>query len=293
LALDKKIGPPRYSRRLLAQLAFFITTNSYFKGFAKGTIFRGQVKALCLPGLNCYSCPGALGSCPMGAMQGVLAEKDLRFPFYVTGFLLVVGAVFGRFVCGWLCPFGLFQDVLHKIPFKGKITKVKGDKYLKYLKYFILIVFVILLPMLVLDLLGQGTPWFCKWICPSGTLMAGWPLAILNEGIRGAIGWLFAWKSFILIAVIILSVIIYRPFCRYGCPLGAIYGLFNPVAIYGYQIEENKCTDCGRCQKSCKLDIPVKDTPNSLDCIRCGNCKKACPEKAIINKSYRNRIQGH
>lgn len=273
-------------KRLWTQIIFIAATNSYVKGFMEGTIYKGQTKALCLPGLNCYSCPGALGSCPIGSMQAVLSSKDVRFPFYVMGFLFVIGAVLGRFVCGWLCPFGLFQDLLYKIPFARKIKKVPGDRLLKYLKYFILLIFVILLPMVVLDLSGQGEPWFCKWICPSGTIMAGWPLVILNEGIRGAIGWLFAWKSLILVSIIILSVIIYRPFCRYICPLGAIYGLFNPISLYGYQINPRKCIGCRRCQEACKLNIPVYEKPNSTECIRCGACKNTCEEKAITNKFF-------
>lgn len=268
--------------RLWMQLGFFGLTNSYAKGFTEGTIYTGSSKAVCLPGLNCYSCPGALGSCPIGALQAVLADRYYRFSFYIIGFLTVIGAIFGRFVCGWLCPFGLLQDLLFRIPFMKKIRTVKGDFILRYLKYLILILFVIVLPMAVMDVVGQGSPWFCKWICPSGTFFAGWPLTIMNENIRSATGFLFVWKNLILITLILLSVIIYRPFCRYLCPLGAVYGLFNPVAFYRYQIDTQKCTRCRQCQYTCKLNIPVYDKPNSPECIRCGDCVKSCPENAIF-----------
>jgi polyferredoxin len=208
--------------RLWVQIVFTAATNSYYKGFAEGGIYSGSLKAFCVPGLNCYSCPGALGSCPIGSLQAVIASRSFSFSYYLTGFFLLVGAFLGRFVCGWLCPFGLFQDLLHKIPLGKKLKLVRGDRYLRLIKYGILLVFVILLPMFILDIAGQGEPWFCKWICPSGTLMAGWPLVLLNEGIRQAAGFLFAWKSLILVALILLSIIIYRPFCRYLCPLGAI-----------------------------------------------------------------------
>ena len=235
--------------RLWVQIGFTVVTNGYGKGFIDGRIYTGSLKSVCLPGLNCYSCPGALGSCPIGSLQAVIASRDFGFSAYLTGFFMMIGATLGRFACGWLCPFGLVQDLLHKIPLGRKIKMIRGEKYLRFLKYGILLVFVILLPMFILDIVGQGEPWFCKWICPSGTLFAGWPLAILNGGIRQTIGFLFAWKNLILIALTLLSIIIYRPFCKFICPLGAIYGIFNPISFYRYKINKEKCTDCLECQK--------------------------------------------
>lgn len=280
--MDKKRKPVK-RLRLWVQLAVAAVTNGYLIGFVKGKIFTGWTKQLCVPGLNCYSCPGALGSCPIGSLQAVLGSRNYKFAFYVTGFLMVVGAVFGRFVCGWLCPFGLIQDLLYKIPFFKKLRKLPGDRWLKYLKYVILAGFVILLPLFAVDIVGQGSPWFCKYICPAGTLEGGIPLVSSNPALQAAVGWLFAWKNLLLIALILLSILVYRPFCRYLCPLGAVYGLFNPIAFYRYKIEKNLCTGCKACQKACKLDIPVYEKPNSPDCIRCGACKKTCPQHAICS----------
>lgn len=267
--------------RLIVQLIFTALSNGYVQGFAEGKIFTGKTKAVCVPGLNCYSCPGALGSCPIGSLQATLGNRNYKFAFYVLGFLMIVGAFFGRLVCGWLCPFGLIQDLLYKIPFFRKLKKLPGDKVLKWLKFVILALFVIILPLFAVDAFGQGSPWFCKYICPSGTLGAGVPLTVLNEGLRSIISWLYTWKVAILIVIIFLSILVYRPFCRYLCPLGAIYGLFNPVALYRYKIDEKKCTSCGACQKACKIDIKTFETPNSMECIRCGDCIKACPHNAI------------
>lgn len=271
------------NRRLWVQTAFTALSNGYLIGFLEGKIYTGNLKSACFPGLNCYSCPGALGSCPVGALQASLNNRGSKLSFYIIGFLLAIGAFLGRFVCGWLCPFGLFQDLLHKIPFIKKIRKLPGDRYLKLVKYFILAVFVILLPLFAVDAYGASDPWFCKYICPSGTLMGGWPLAIVNPEIRSVIGWLFAWKSMILIALIMLSVITYRPFCRYLCPLGAIYSFFNPIALYRYKLDSAKCTKCKVCQSACPMDIPVHENPNSLDCIRCGKCRSACPHSVITS----------
>ena len=184
--------------RTLVQIGFTALTNGYAAGFANGTIYRGPSKSICLPGLNCYSCPGALGACPIGSLQSVLSSRNYQFSFYVVGFLIFIGAVFGRLVCGWLCPFGLVQDLLYKIPFPVKRKKLPGDRILKYLKYIILAGFVILLPLTVLDVVGQGQPWFCKYICPSGTLFAGLPLIGANPLLRSALGWLFTWKFALL-----------------------------------------------------------------------------------------------
>ena len=276
---------------MLVQLAFTALTNGYAAGFAKGSIYKGPGKFICLPGLNCYSCPGALGSCPIGSLQAVIGSRSYRFSFYIAGFLLLFGALFGRLVCGWLCPFGLVQDLLYKIPFVKKLRRLPGDRFLKYLKYVILAGFVIILPLTVLDIVGQGQPWFCKYICPSGTLFAGIPLVASSPPLQQALGWLFTWKVGILAVLLLLSVAVYRPFCRYLCPLGAVYGLFNPIAFYRFRVDGQKCTGCAVCQKACPMDIPVYKTPNSPECIRCGVCKKSCPHGAICPTLSKNRVK--
>lgn len=272
------------SPRHIFQAIWALLTNSYAVGFATGKIYRGKLKSLCVPGMNCYSCPGALGSCPIGSLQAVIGQYNFKMTYYVAGFLMVVGALIGRFACGYLCPFGLIQDLLHKIPFFKKIKTFKGDKLLRKLKYLILIVFVILLPMFVTDIIGQGAPYFCKLICPVGTLEGGIPLVLLNKAMRSVVGFLYVWKNFILFVTIALSIIIYRPFCKYICPLGAIYSLFNGIAFFRYKFNEDKCINCNACVRACKMEVNPTKNCNSTECIRCGRCIKACPTKALENK---------
>ncbi len=281
-------------RRLrdLVQLIISFASNAYLKGYFNGQIYQGSSKALCLPGLNCYACPGALGSCPIGSLQAVIGSRGRNFSLYVGGFIAGIGAIFGRLICGWACPFGWFQDLLYKIPLPKKWTKkrrLRGEKYLSLFRYLVLLVLVILLPMFVVDFIGQGSPWYCKWVCPSGTL-SGLLLLAGNAPLRGAAGWLFAWKNLILLITIIASIIVYRPFCRYVCPLGAIYGAANHFSLYRLEIDTEACTECGICQKVCKLDIPVWQTPNSSACIRCGDCIVACPYSAI-KSGYRTELK--
>ena len=261
------------------QTAATLLTNIHIPNLFKGKIYQGNVKTMCVPGLNCYSCPAATGACPIGAFQAVVGSSKFKFTYYITGFFILLGVLLGRFICGFLCPFGWFQDLLHKIP--GKKLSTAKLKPLRYLKYVILVVFVILLPAFVTNSLGMGDPFFCKYICPQGVLEGAIPLSLANSGIRAALGHLFTFKFTILVLFIILSILFYRPFCKWICPLGAIYSLFNKVSFLKIQVDHEKCVGCQKCSRVCKMDVNVVDTPNHPECIRCGECMKACPTDAI------------
>lgn len=282
--LKKLLNTIRGRIRLFVQICFTAVTNGYLMGFVQGKIYTGGTKAMCLPGLNCYSCPGALGSCPLGALQTVLGDRKYNFSFYIAGFFLLAGTLLGRFVCGCLCPFGLIQDLLYQIPFVKKIKNLPGHKILVWFKYVILAVFVILLPLFAADFSGQGLPWFCKYICPAGTLEAGLPLALANSALRGALGFLFRWKLVILLVTVLLAVIVYRPFCKYICPLGAVYSLFNRISVTGVKVNRELCVECGKCGSVCKMDVKIWKEPSALECIQCGDCISACPCGAISRK---------
>ena len=264
------------------QAAATLVTNIHLPNFAKGSIYQGAEKTVCVPGLNCYSCPAAAGACPIGAFQSVVGSSKFNFSYYVTGTLILLGVLLGRFVCGFLCPFGWLQELLHKIPSKKLSTK--GLKALTYIKYFVLLFTVVVLPALVVNDVGMGDPFFCKYICPQGVLEGAIPLAITNEGIRSALGQLFTWKLVVLVAVVVLSVLFYRPFCKWICPLGAFYGLMNKVSLLGIRVDACKCISCGTCSKVCQMDVDATRAPNHAECIRCGKCIGACPVDAI---SYR------
>ena len=269
------------SKRRIIQLYAALLTNANLKGFSNGKIYQGNVKNICAPGLNCYSCPAASASCPLGALQNALASSDKRLPYYIFGILLLFGVLFGRWICGFLCPFGLIQDLLYKIK-TPKVKKSPITRILSYLKYIILVVFVIAMPLIYASQ-SFPLPGFCKYICPSGTLLGAGGLLSneANSNMFPMLGPLFTWKFCLLIVFLVGAVFIFRFFCRFFCPLGAIYGLFNRISFLGIKLDKPKCTDCGLCIGACDMDIRhVGDH----ECISCGKCVKVCPTGAISYK---------
>ncbi len=258
-----------------------LATNGHLSGFLTGKIYEGPLKRFCVPGMNCYSCPGALGACPIGAMQSIFGARHPKFAFYVIGYLSLIGILVGRFICGWLCAFGLVQELLYMIPTKKFTVPERVDKILRKLKYVFLAVFVVLLPIILRDEFGVSFPYFCKWVCPVGMFEGGIPLLILNEAMRPAAHFLYAWKLAILLVMIAASIFINRPFCKYVCPLGAFYGLFHKFSFLQLRCDKDACTECGACAKVCRMQVDPSKTPSSAECIRCGECVSACPVSAL------------
>ena len=273
-------------KRPFIQSIAALATNAHIPGFFTGKIWQGNSKVVCVPGLNCYSCPGAVGACPIGALQAVLGGNKHHFSFYVTGLLLLFGVTLGRLICGFLCLFGLIQDLLYRIPAPKLTVPKRVDRPLRRFKYVILLVAVIVLPVFLTNQFGIAPPYFCKWICPVGILEGGIPLILKNESLRSMLGFLFNWKMGILIFIIIASIFTYRPFCKYICPLGAIYSLFNRFSFYQMNVDKEKCSGCKLCEKQCKMNVEITKNINAPECIRCGDCKGVCGHGAITSGFY-------
>ena len=280
----------RPSTRRLAQLYAALLYNAHLRGFIEGEIYTGNAKALCVPGLNCYSCPGAVGACPLGALQNALAASGHRAGWYVFGMLLLFAVALGRTICGWLCPMGLIQELIHKLPVR-KLKKSRLTRWLSGVKYALLVVLVAAVPLYFGLARDLPLPAFCKYVCPAGTLEGA--VALLahpkNAALRSTLGALFAGKLSLLVAVIVACAFIYRAFCRFLCPLGAIYGLFNRFALIGVKVDATRCNGCGACARRCGMDVRLA---GDRECIHCGACLEACPQGAIAFKCGSRTLHG-
>ena len=273
----------RPATRRLIQLYSALLYNAHLRGFIDGEIYQGKAKFACVPGFNCYSCPGAVGACPLGALQNALASTGHRAGWYMLGILLLFGTVLGRTICGWLCPLGLIQELLHRIP-SFKLKKNRVTRLFSYLKYVFLAVFVIAVPLWYGLKHDLPMPGFCKFICPAGTLEGAMGLLINpgNSDLYGMLGLLFTRKFVIMIVVGLACIFCYRSFCRFVCPLGAIYGLFNRFCLVGVRVDTDRCNGCGSCVSHCGMDVRhVGDH----ECIHCGKCMDVCAQKAISIKA--------
>lgn len=263
-------------RRFIQILSAFLY-NPYLGNFLTGRVGRVTGKMACVPGLNCYSCPGAAGACPVGSFQSFLSGVFPRFPFYVLGTLMMFGLLFGRLICGWACPIGLLQEMVHRLP-GPKLEKSRLTAALARLKYVWALLFVVLLPLAFWATTGIGLPAFCKFLCPAGTLEGAAPLLLVNGSLRSAAGTLTVWKFAVAGFFLLLMAFFWRPFCRWLCPLGAFYGLFNRYAVLGVQVDMEKCVHCGACARACRMDTALA---GDRECISCGDCLQSCPKEAI------------
>jgi len=257
-------------KRRFFQIGILVVSNSYIGSFFYNNIYQGWFKGVCVPFMNCYGCPLAVMSCPIGTLQHFVIIKAI--PFLLIGFIGIIGLTVGRMTCGWLCPFGFFQEMLYKI----KTKKFYPRKVFSYSKYVILIGLTLLVAFWV------GEPWFCK-LCPVGSLEASIPLVLWNptgdiftEGgsIIARVGLLFYTKLFILSALVSAAIFVHQPFCRYICPMGAIWSVFNKFSLFQMHARTDTCAFFYECHEGCPMEVHVHQSPNDLDCTRCLECTK-------------------
>lgn len=237
-----------------------------------------RLHSMCAPVFHCYACPLATFACPIG----VIAEFSALhvFPFVAVGLLVVVGAVLGTLICGWVCPFGLLQDLGAKVP----TPKFDPPRWASHFRYAVLAVTVLAVPYL----LGNEHFLFVCRVCPAGGLEAGVPDMISQAATGQAVVWPNAIKLTIMVLFVGAIFFIKRPWCRVLCPLGAIFSLFNRVSMFFLRVDPSQCTDCRQCHKLCEFGVQPDKSPNDSRCVRCLECT-ACGPAALKLQSIFHR----
>lgn len=264
--------------RTLTQISSTVLSNSYLGTFYTRSVNTGILKGICVPFLNCYACPAALFSCPVGTVQHFMAIH--AFPYYLVAFIGLIGLTVGRMACGWACPFGFFQELMYKI----RSPKFRTNSRLRYVKYLVLILLVIILPY------STGELWFSK-LCPAGTLIAGIPWALWNPTnpstglpvLPYGPGAMFIVALLILMGFLVWFVLSKRPFCKVACPMGAIFALFNQFSLIRLEVNP-KCDGCNTCHDTCPMDLNIYTDVDSPECIRCLECTR-CGHVRLVTPS--------
>jgi ferredoxin len=288
----QRIEIGKWGKRLYLQLISLITFNSYFKGI-NFNYTESVGKRLCIPVLNCYSCPIGATACPIGTITTFAMLK--KIPYYVIGFLGLMGLAVGRAFCGWSCPFGFLQDLLYRI----RTRKLSLPLRFNWLKYALLAVLVIGLPLIIgggkklgagdrIIKEGTGSIDYCGTVCPAGTLEAGLPALASDSEIRAKVYWRTYGKFGILVIVLGLAIVSRRSFCRSLCPLGALMALSTPISMLRLKTDQDKCTRCMKCVKVCPTHcrfVPEaagkKET--TAECVLCLDCVRNCPEAGALS----------
>jgi ferredoxin-type protein NapH len=232
-----------------------------------------QWQTVCFPVLNCHSCPTAIFACPVGII-GQFVGLGL-IPLSVVGVVALAGLTVGRFLCGWVCPFGLFQDLLYKIPY----IKFDIPRWTRFIKYGVFAGLVVAVPFF---LTPAFPAYFCR-LCPVATIESAIPWAIIN-GTTDVIS--LSIRLAILFAIVVAAMGHRRFFCKTLCPLGAIIAPLNRFAAVFPQRNKD-CTDCGVCNKVCPMETSHGVSKHGVfegapeECISCLECQKKCPTDAI------------
>ncbi len=268
-------------RRTVQIISFLLVSMGVF-GLSTGFIY---------PVFFCNASPGACAACPIWMLEhgstacgeGNWEDGFLMF-VWLAGFLGFLLLLFGRWFCGWACPIGFLQELIdkggekaEKVKYSGAVSGIRekiesqGER-LKYLKYIILI-------LIQIGSYITGRLFFTE-LDPIGAITATfWRLSY--EGDEWNLRSNFWIKMFFVILFFILVFIIGRGWCRFVCPIGAMFAPFNKVDMMRLKLDEEKCIDCGKCAKVCPMKIEMPYSDNDFECIRCGECIDSCPKDAL------------
>jgi len=224
--------------------------------------------------------------CPFGAIEtlwlyvttGHTLKTTNLLNFSVLFAVLGVSLVAGRAFCGWMCPLGTLQDMFagwsrrlggEKNRPQGKKSKTKFpidvplklDKWLRYVKYLVLVLVLFASIRAVYPPLHD--------ICPARAIFSfKWNTPLLGV---------------VLLGFVLSSMLIKRFSCKYICPLGAVLAIFNKISPLHLKVDMANCTNCGRCENECLMDIPaIPESLRSAECVRCLECIDTCAHPETI-----------
>lgn len=204
--------------------------------------------------------------CPISAVQNIIIKAGNA---YLLLFLLpfVLAVLFGRLFCGYVCPFGALQELLHVRKWRLRIPN-RWMRILGWTKY-ALLTFLVARILATGELLWTGGTPFKAFFLWGGT-----PVTLAVSGL-----------------FVLLSVVVYRPFCRVFCPLGALLSLAARFSVFRIRVG-SKCVSCGRCETVCGSEATKNGQADPADCLVCGECIRTCPPEELVIGSGRGRAAG-
>lgn len=221
-------------------------------------IYLGFVTGLRLSGLGG---PSTL----ILTLLGTHGSVKINTPWYMLwGFIFIFGLVAGRTFCGWVCPMGALQQFLFQRKLEVK-TSQRVHRWLRYSRYVVLLALVVSVLIIPAGYWGHSDPF------------------------RALYRWDWEIVPAILLGIVLLvSLFIFTPWCKYVCPLGTVLSIFSKISLFKVRVNDQVCTDCKRCSRmDCQYlaitggEKGVKPKINDLECTSCGECIAKCPDAAI------------
>jgi len=219
--------------------------------------------------------------CPFGAVETLgtyITTGNYISKIHPSDIVLALGVLIGLVLagnafCGWICPFGAVQDGINWVRRKLRLPEVtlpeRVDSILRYGRF-------VTLALIVYMSMSTAKLWFADYD-PYRTLFS--------------LHWLYAfnlatmWPALVILgAVLGLSLLVERAWCRYLCPLGGVLSVFGHLSILRIRRSEDSCKGCALCESPCPVGLKVA-TANptvSTNCVGCLECVEACPRHGAL-----------
>ncbi len=230
---------------------------------------------------------------PLVALGTALTTRTVYAGLLWAVLTVVLTVVLGRFFCGWLCPFGtLHQAVGWLGRRKQKLAaQVKLNAYrpAQAIKYYLL---VFLLGLAAWQVLRPESA-LLQTSLQTGLLD---PIPLLQRSVNLVVvaladpwrprayegAWLI---GLVLAATLGLNLVIPRFYCRFLCPLGALFGVLARWSVWRIAKTTKGCTDCGLCARHCEGGCEPEGRLRWSECLLCANCLTPCREDLMTYRT--------